>query len=156
MAYEPTEWKSGDVVTSAKLNKMEQGIENATLPAVTSDDNGDVLTVVEGAWAKASPQSGNDLFIINFTNDESDNLVCDKTFSQIEDALNNNAKIIAYCFGVMCSSYGYGESEFTFSSIAITYNSFTSSGVLSCMDVTIDNQNSCSMSDQTYDLTLHT
>lgn len=26
MAYEPTNWKAGDVVTSAKLNKMEQGI----------------------------------------------------------------------------------------------------------------------------------
>lgn len=26
MSYEPTEWKSGDVITSAKLNKMEQGI----------------------------------------------------------------------------------------------------------------------------------
>lgn len=29
MSYEPTNWKSGDVVTSAKLNKMESGIENA-------------------------------------------------------------------------------------------------------------------------------
>ena len=29
MAYEPTNWKSGDVVTSAKLNKMEQGIANS-------------------------------------------------------------------------------------------------------------------------------
>lgn len=29
MAYEPTNWKSGDVVTSAKLNKMEQGIKDA-------------------------------------------------------------------------------------------------------------------------------
>ena len=29
MAYEPTVWKSGDTVTSAKLNKMEQGIANA-------------------------------------------------------------------------------------------------------------------------------
>ena len=26
MSYEPTNWKAGDVVTSAKLNKMEQGI----------------------------------------------------------------------------------------------------------------------------------
>lgn len=26
MAYEPTQWKAGDTVTSAKLNKMEQGI----------------------------------------------------------------------------------------------------------------------------------
>ena len=29
MSYEPTTWKSGDVVTSAKLNKIEQGIANA-------------------------------------------------------------------------------------------------------------------------------
>jgi len=26
MAYEPTNWKAGDIVTSAKLNKIEQGI----------------------------------------------------------------------------------------------------------------------------------
>ena len=29
MSYEPTEWKAGDVVTSAKLNKIEQGIKNS-------------------------------------------------------------------------------------------------------------------------------
>lgn len=29
MSYEPTTWKSGDVVTSSKLNKMEKGIEDA-------------------------------------------------------------------------------------------------------------------------------
>ena len=29
MSYTPTEWKSGDVVTSAKLNKIEQGIASA-------------------------------------------------------------------------------------------------------------------------------
>ena len=29
MSYEPTQWKAGDTVTSAKLNKMEQGITNA-------------------------------------------------------------------------------------------------------------------------------
>lgn len=28
MSYEPTNWKDGDLVTSAKLNKMEQGIAN--------------------------------------------------------------------------------------------------------------------------------
>lgn len=26
MAYEPTEWRAGDIITSARLNKMEQGI----------------------------------------------------------------------------------------------------------------------------------
>lgn len=29
MSYEPTEWKTGDVVTSAKLNKLEQGVADA-------------------------------------------------------------------------------------------------------------------------------
>ncbi len=29
MAYEPTTWKSGDVVTSAKLNKLEKGVQDA-------------------------------------------------------------------------------------------------------------------------------
>ena len=29
MSYTPTEWKSGDVVTSAKLNKLEQGVADA-------------------------------------------------------------------------------------------------------------------------------
>lgn len=29
MAYEPTTWKSGDVVTSAKLNKIEGGVASA-------------------------------------------------------------------------------------------------------------------------------
>lgn len=30
MPYEPTNWKSGDVVTSAKLNKLEQGVVAAS------------------------------------------------------------------------------------------------------------------------------
>lgn len=31
MSYEPTEWKSGDVVSSQKLNKIENGIVNSGL-----------------------------------------------------------------------------------------------------------------------------
>lgn len=30
MGYEPTNWKDGDLVTSAKLNKLEQGIANTS------------------------------------------------------------------------------------------------------------------------------
>lgn len=33
------------------------------LPAVSATDNGDVLTVVEGAWAKAEPSGGDAVFI---------------------------------------------------------------------------------------------
>ena len=44
MSYEPTNWQSGDVVTSAKLNKIEQGIADSaflekvqTIPAISGD-----------------------------------------------------------------------------------------------------------------------
>lgn len=38
MSYTPNTWKSGDVVTSAKLNNIEQGIANTAL-LVTTDEN---------------------------------------------------------------------------------------------------------------------
>ena len=37
MSYTPTQWKSGDVVTSEKLNKMEGGIAAGNLFVVTVD-----------------------------------------------------------------------------------------------------------------------
>jgi len=39
MAYEPTEWQNGDVITAEKLNKAEQGIAAAgpLLVTVTAD-----------------------------------------------------------------------------------------------------------------------
>ena len=56
MSYTPTNWKAGDTVTSAKLNKMEQGIAN----------NGGILRV-------------------NIHNIDG-SLVADKTWQQIKDA----------------------------------------------------------------------
>lgn len=53
MAYEPTIWKSGDVVTSAKLNKIEQGI------------------------------AGAGIFIVNADMDENDDITLDKTLAEI-------------------------------------------------------------------------
>ena len=35
MSYEPTNWKTGDVVTSAKLNKLEQGVAGGGVLKVT-------------------------------------------------------------------------------------------------------------------------
>lgn len=37
MAYTPTEWATGDVITAEKLNNMEQGIEDAQLNILTVD-----------------------------------------------------------------------------------------------------------------------
>lgn len=39
MAYEPTEWKTGDVVTSAKLNKLEEAVAGMSPLVVTVGDN---------------------------------------------------------------------------------------------------------------------
>lgn len=46
MPYEPTNWKSGDVVTSAKLNKLEKGVEDAGgVLIVHATTEGDVITL---------------------------------------------------------------------------------------------------------------
>ena len=37
MAYEPTTWKSGDVVTSAKMNKLEKGVTDANAVLVVKE-----------------------------------------------------------------------------------------------------------------------
>lgn len=59
MAYTPTEWETGDVITAAKLNNMEQGIEDAFVaPEVTAADQGKVLTVdSSGEWDAAAAQN---------------------------------------------------------------------------------------------------
>lgn len=43
------------------------GGSGSSLPAVTSDDNGKLLTVVEGAWDKAEASGGNTLKIVKLT-----------------------------------------------------------------------------------------
>ena len=60
----PEEWKLSDFLelsNDEKLKWLYNGVKNgggSNLPEVTSDDNGDVLTVVDGAWAKAEPGGG--------------------------------------------------------------------------------------------------
>ena len=44
--YEPTNWKTGDVVTSAKLNKLEKGVEDSGLAVhLTITQEGGTMTV---------------------------------------------------------------------------------------------------------------
>lgn len=84
MSYEPTTWKDGDLVTSAKLNKMEQGIAG----------------------------SGG-MVVVHGTIDQSNGtMVLDKTWQEIYDAAPNvilvtgddNGKGIAYFSTI--SSFG--------------------------------------------------
>ena len=53
MSYEPTNWKDGDLVTSAKLNKLEQGVANSNHDTVmmTAENNNNTVTfTVNKTW----------------------------------------------------------------------------------------------------------
>ena len=52
MSYMPTEWKSGDTVTSAKLNKIEQGIAagSGILIAHAIIENGGNPPALDKTW----------------------------------------------------------------------------------------------------------
>lgn len=66
------------------------------LPAVTASDNGDVLTVVEGAWAKAAPSAGGGCLYVTFsTEDNGTTWTADKTFAECLEAYENGSAVIA-------------------------------------------------------------
>jgi len=67
------------------------------LPAVTGDDNDKVLTVVNGAWDKAAA-SGSENFVVTFSGSNGE--TCDKTLSEVLTAINNGYTIIADISGV--------------------------------------------------------
>lgn len=65
MSYEPTNWKTGDVVTSAKLNKLENAVA-----------------------------SGGSVLKLNFTVDnDAGTITIDKTFAEIKEAILSGAYV---------------------------------------------------------------
>lgn len=53
------------------------------LPSVTDADNGDVLTVVDGAWDKAAPSGGGGLSGIEFSTTDGTTWTCNKTYAEL-------------------------------------------------------------------------
>ena len=76
----------------AALDTVKKISGGSDLPAVTSDDNGDVLTVVDGAWNKAAPSGSSDVFL--FTIDENTG-AANKTWNEFKAALGQG-KIVLY------------------------------------------------------------
>lgn len=66
MSYTPTEWKSGDTVTSAKLNKMEQGIA-----------------------------SGSSVVMPIYTTSDMETFTCNMTFAEIASAITDGKFVVA-------------------------------------------------------------
>lgn len=66
MAYEPTTWKSGDVVTSAKLNKLEQGVANTVFIVTLAYDEATSTYSTDKPYADivAAYEAGANLFCV--------------------------------------------------------------------------------------------
>lgn len=55
MAYNPTNWQAGDIVTAEKLNNIEQGISglqyDLIFSALEDGEGNDVYTVISGTYS---------------------------------------------------------------------------------------------------------
>lgn len=48
MAYTPTEWKDGDIITAERLNKLEAGVQNEQVgPQGPKGDTGGTATLTD-------------------------------------------------------------------------------------------------------------
>lgn len=67
MSYEPTNWKTGDVVTSTKLNHMEQGIAAAMVMYPVNQVNIDGTFCTDKTWNEISAayQGGLLLYLVS-------------------------------------------------------------------------------------------
>lgn len=76
MAYTPTEWQTGDIVTAEKLNKMEGGIENAggggNLVATVTFNESENYFTLDKSWQdiKAVFDAGGVVMARYMTNEE--------------------------------------------------------------------------------------
>ena len=91
----------------------------AELPAVTTDDNGDVLTVVSGAWAKAAPSGGGGGLVVHGTEVE-DQYVLDKTWQEIYEAASAGRSVVLVAtdpagviYLVACRAPGFPSDSYT-------------------------------------------
>ena len=65
MAYTPTQWETGDIITAEKLNKAEEGIAaNSTLTVTVTMESGAYVADTEYADACAAVEAGQDVKLI--------------------------------------------------------------------------------------------
>lgn len=84
------------------LGRLIDEVEGVKLPEVTEDDNGSVLTVVEGAWDKAEPSGGSGgIFTVSCEHTSGEYLSnvyrLNKTWNEIHDAIT--AGMLVYAVG---------------------------------------------------------
>ena len=81
MSYTPTEWQRGDIVTSQKLNKLEQGVANAGgggVFYVTMVIAGEDPIILNKTWKEIRDAAQSSLVICKRTYEDEDS--CDFTY----------------------------------------------------------------------------
>ena len=104
---------NGNVMTVVN-GKWAKAPVASQLPAVTAADNGDVLSVSSGAWAKAAAP----IVYASITADTTgDNPVyhCDKTLAELLEAIGNGSFVICRHGDVFSPMSGYSNDNVTFS-----------------------------------------
>lgn len=84
MAYEPTVWAAGDVVTSAKLNKIETGIANAGSIFVLHETTEENVYTLDRTWQEIHDAMENDAMVVIFSQ-TSDGMLLDIVWDAIID-----------------------------------------------------------------------
>ena len=139
MKYVKTNWKTGDVVTSNKLNNMETGIYDANeasasafAPDITNPQDGDTLVynATQQKWVNGAGGGGS--LVANGTVDATDpsnvSITLDKTAGEIYEAFLAGSPVIV-------KVVGSGEST-VFQIIYVGFTEAISSGnyIFRCYD----------------------
>lgn len=100
MAYEPTVWQTGDVVTSARLNKMENGIAGAggggggvlVVGVTETTENGSAISTLDKTWQEMNDA---DLVVVVMTDE---NEVRNMKYSTVVDTIGTaNGIYTVFC-----------------------------------------------------------
>lgn len=118
MAYEPTNWKTGDVVTSAKLNKLEQGVAagSGVLVVHSTYDESTQTEHLDKTWQEIYDASHNGSLVVS-TAEEADG---ETVFGGYMTGVDNNRGYNAF---FLSCYYDDAKSEMTYERM-----SFTASG----------------------------
>lgn len=120
MSYTPTNWKAGDIVTSAKLNKMEQGIAA-----------GGGIRIVHLTMSGDLPSGGGGLKSVSSSSSTMPSMQLDITPNELMDAFDNEEIVVIMSwmdssgFQALISSFNYDGT--TYEVGGINFPSLTSS-----------------------------
>lgn len=92
MSYTKQTWATGDTITAEKLNHMEDGIHDAAtpeLPAVSGNDDGKFLQVVNGEW-----HAEDAIFVLHGTLTSETTGTISESASDLLIAANNKQRIM--------------------------------------------------------------